>query len=71
MTELRHAKEREMRDWAIIGFDLLQVSIKIIRKDYDGLEDLTDSINEAAELCFDVSGLRRKAEELLREIEGI
>jgi len=71
MTELRHAKEVKERDWAIIGFDLLQVSLKIIQKDYDNLYDLTDSINEAAELCFDISGLQRKAEELLREIEGI
>lgn len=71
MTELRHAKEIKERDWAIIGFDLLQVSLKIIQKDFDNLEDLIDSINEAAELCFDVSGLRRKAEDLLKEIEGI
>ena len=72
-NELKHAKERDTKDWALIGFDLDLLAVRILEKyrDDDGIMELHDSILDAAELCFNVAQLRRSAENVYREIENL
>lgn len=72
-NELRHAKEHESKDWALIGFDLDLLAVRILERyrDDDDILELHDSLLDAAELCFNVASLKRTAENVYREIESI
>lgn len=72
-NELKHAKERDTKDWAIIGFNLDLLAVRILEKhsDDDELMELHDSILDAAVLCFNVAQLKRTAENVYREIESL
>lgn len=73
MEKLKHAKERETKDWALIGFDLDLLAVRILERyrDDDNIMELHDSLLDAAELCFNVAQLKRTAENVYREIESI
>ena len=72
-NELKHAKERDTKDWALIGFDLDLLAVRILEKyrDDEDIMELHDSLLDAAELCFNVAQLKRTAENVYREIESI
>lgn len=72
-NELKHAKERDTKDWAIIGFNLDLLAVRILERyrDDDEIMELHDSVLDAAGLCFNVASLKRSAENVYREIENL
>jgi hypothetical protein len=69
---LKHAKDRDRKDWSITAFDLLSLSYKFLNEGtdseyYENVQPLAD----ASGLLFEVSGLMDCMEELYRRIESI
>ena len=69
---LKHANDRDRKDWSLVAFDLLSLSYKILREgpdseDYEYVSPLAD----AAGILFEISGLMDCMEELYRRIESI
>lgn len=69
--EFRHAAESEAQDFALIGFDLLDISLNLIGKDVPDRTRLINSLAEAAKLCFELQNLKDSMMELYKKIEGI
>ena len=69
---LKHAKDREQKDWSLIAFDLLSLSYLILQegKDSDNYR-YVQPLADAAGLCFEVSSLSKTMEDLYRRIESI
>ena len=70
---LKHAKERDRKDWSLTAFDLLSLSLKLLHEEgpdspyFEYVQPLAD----AAGLLFEVSSLSESMEELYRRIETI
>lgn len=69
---LKHAKERERKDWSITAFDLLSLSYKFLQEGTDSENyEYVQPLADAAGLLFEVSSLSNSMEELYRRIESI
>lgn len=69
---LKHAKDRDQKDWSLIAFDLLSLSYKILREGPDSENwEYTQSLADAAGVLFEVTSLMQCMEELYRRIESI
>ena len=69
---LKHAKERERKDWSLTAFDLLSLSYKFLHEGTDSENyEYVQPLADAAGLLFEVSGLMDCMEELYRRIESI
>lgn len=69
---LKHAKDRDHKDWSLIAFDLLSLSYKILREGPDSENwEYTQSLADAAGVLFEVSSLMQCMEELYRRIESV
>lgn len=71
-NELRHAAQNpEAPDYALIGFDLLDIGLNMIGKDIEDRERYVNALSDAARLCFEVSSLKDSMMELYKQIEGM
>lgn len=69
---LKHAKERDRKDWSLIAFDLLSLSYKLLQEGTDSAYyEYVQPLADAAGLLFEVSSLSKSMEELYRMIETI
>lgn len=69
---LRHAKDREQKDWSLIAFDLLSLSYQILQEGTDSDRyTYVQSLADAAGLLFEVSSLSKTMEDLYRRIESL
>ena len=69
--EFRHASESEAPDFALIGSDLLDISLNLIGKDIDDWERYVNACADAAKLCFEVDSLKNSMMELYKQLEGM
>lgn len=69
---LKHAKDREPKDWSLTAFDLLSLSYKLLQEGADSTYfEYVQPLADAAGLLFEVSSLSKSMEELYRRIESI
>ena len=69
---LKHAKERERKDWSLTAFDLLSLSYKFLQEGTDSENyEYVQPLADAAGFLFEVSSLSNSMEELYRRIENI
>ena len=68
--EFRHAAEAEAPDYALIGFDLLDIGLNMIGKDIEDRERYINACADAAKLCFEIQDLKDSIMELYKRIEG-
>lgn len=69
---LKHAKDRDQKDWSLIAFDLLSLSYKILQEGPDSERyEYVQPLADAAGVLFEVSSLAKSMEELYRRIETI
>ena len=71
MSELKHAAMPEAPDYAVIGFDLLDIGLNMIGKDVEDRERYVNALSDAARLCFEVSSLKDSMMELYKQLEGM
>ena len=72
MSELKHAAQNPAgTDYAVIGFDLLDIGLNMIGKDVADRERYINACADAAKLCFEVDSLKSSMMELYKQIEGI
>jgi hypothetical protein len=69
---LKHAKDRDRKDWSITAFDLLSLSYKFLHEGADSeYYEYVQPLADAAGILFEISGLMDCMEELYRRIESI
>lgn len=69
---LKHAKERDLKDWSLTAFDLLSLSYKLLQDGADGTYfEYVQPLADAAGVLFEISSLSNSMEELYRRIESI
>ena len=76
MSELKHAAMPEAPDYALIGFDLLDIGFNMIGfnmigKDIEDRERYINACADAAKLCFEVDNLKTSMMKLYKELEGM
>ena len=72
MSELKHAAQNPAGpDYALIGFDLLDIGLNLIGKDVEDRERYINACADAAKLCFEVDSLKTSMMELYKQIEGM
>lgn len=71
MSELKHAAMPAAPDYALIGFDLLDIGLNMIGKDVEDRERYVNALADAAKLCFEVDSLKTTMMELYKQIEGM
>ena len=71
MSELKHAAMPAAPDYALIGFDLLDIGLNMIGKDIEDRERYVNALADAAKLCFEVDSLKTTMMELYKQIEGM
>ena len=71
MSELKHAAMPAAPDYALIGFDLLDIGLNMIGKDIEDRERYINACADAAKLCFEVDSLKTSMMELYKQIEGM
>lgn len=69
--EFRHAAEAEAPDYALIGFDLLDIGLNLIGKEIEDRERYINACADAAKLCFEVDSLKNSMMELYKQLEGM
>ena len=69
---LKHAKERDRKDWSLTAFDLLSLSYKFLHEGTDSeYYEYVQPLADAAGVLFEISSLSDSMEELYRRIESI
>lgn len=69
---LKHAKDRDRKDWSLTAFDLLSLSYKFLHEGTDSeYYEYVQPLADAAGLLFEVSSLSKSMEELYRRIESV
>lgn len=69
---LKHAKDRDRKDWSLTAFDLLSLSYKLLQEGTDSeYYEYVQPLADAAGVLFEVSSLSNSMEELYRRIESI
>ena len=71
MSELKHAAMPAAPDYALIGFDLLDIGLNMIGKDIEDRERYINACADAAKLCFEIHDLKDSMMELYKQLEGI
>ena len=72
MSELKHAAQNPAGpDYALIGFDLLDIGLNMIGKDVADRERYINACVDAAKLCFEVDSLKNSMMELYKQLEGM
>lgn len=72
MSELKHAAQNpEAPDYALVGFDLLDIGLNFIGKDVEDRERYINACADAAKLCFEIDRLKTSMMELYKELEGM
>lgn len=75
-AELRHAADSKSVDYGMVGFDLLDIAMrmcgkKIMVMDSDTRHRYIDALTDAAMLCFELQDLKVSMIDLYKRIEGI
>ena len=71
MSELKHAAMPAAPDYAVIGFELLEIAMNMIGKDIEDRERYISACADAAKLCFDVDSLKTSMMVLYKQLEGM